>query len=218
MYWIAFGDIHESTGILPLIPGLKNADGVIITGDITNRGSREAAREVVNAVAHENSTIFAQPGNMDTDTVQAYLDEQGINIHLSVRELAPGLGLMGVGLSTPTPFGTPGEVEESVLQQWIDETYAKAGDFDKLIVAIHEPPHGTKVDIISGGHHVGSPAVRAFIEREQPAVVLTGHIHEAKGVDTIGDTTVINAGMLAGGGFVRLDYQDGELSVELQSV
>lgn len=218
MYWIAFGDIHESTGILPLIPGLREADGVIITGDITNRGSREAAREVINAVANENRTIHAQPGNMDTDRVQAYLDEQGINMHLSVRELAPGLGLMGVGLSAPTPFGTPGEVEDSVLQGWLDETHAKANGIGTLIAAIHEPPHGSKVDVINGGHHVGSHGVRAFIERVQPALAITGHIHESKGVDTIGSTTVINPGMLAGGGFVRIEFQDGKLTAELMSV
>ncbi len=41
MYWIAFGDIHESTVMLESIPELADAEAVIITGDITNR-------EVVN--------------------------------------------------------------------------------------------------------------------------------------------------------------------------
>lgn len=218
MYWIALGDIHESTSVLPLIPGLNKADGVIVTGDITNRGSREAARTVLNAVANENPTVLAQPGNMDTDTVQNYLDEQGISIHRDVRELAPGLGLMGVGLSAPTPFGTPGEVDEDTLCRWLDETHAKADGFAHLVAIIHEPPHGSGVDRITGGHHVGSPGVRAFIERVQPTLVITGHIHESRGVDRIGTTTVINPGMLAGGGYVRIEYRDGDVSAELMSV
>jgi len=218
MYFIAFGDVHESTGMLTLIPGLSEAKALIITGDITNRGSREAADHVIEDVIKFNPRILAQPGNMDTDTVQAYLVERDMDIHLTVRELAPGLGLMGVGLSTPTPFGTPGEVAEEVLTGWLDETYAKAEGFDQLIIAIHEPPIDTKVDIIGGGQHVGSPGVRAFIERVQPAAVLTGHIHEAKGLDMIGNTPVINPGMLAGGGYIRIDFENGEVAVELKSV
>ena len=103
MYWIAFGDIHESTGRLEAVPGLAEADGVIVTGDLTNRGGREAGKRVLDAVARFNPRILAQPGNMDSDSVTAYLREQDMDIHLKARELAPGLGLMGVGLSTPHP-------------------------------------------------------------------------------------------------------------------
>lgn len=218
MYWIAFGDVHESTGMVGDIPGLAEAEGVIITGDITNRGSREAASQVIETVAAVNPRVLAQPGNMDTDTVQAYLSEQDMDIHLKVRELAPGLGLMGVGLSTPTPFGTPGEVSEETLVKWLDETHRLADGFDTLICAIHEPPHGSKLDLLGNGQHVGSPGVRAFIEKVQPALAITGHIHESTGVDMIGDTPVINPGMLAGGGYVRINFDGKTLSAELKSI
>lgn len=218
MYWIAFGDVHESIEILDSIPGLNEAEGVIVTGDLTNRGSREAADKVISAVETINPRVFAQPGNMDTDTVQAYLQEKDFDIHLKVREVAPGIGLMGVGMSTPTPFGTPSEVPDATISQWLDETFAKAESFDKLIVAVHEPPQNTKADMLGNGQHVGSPSVRKFIERVQPALVLTGHIHESKGVDVIGNTPVINPGMLAGGGYVRIDLVDGEIKAELTSV
>jgi Icc-related predicted phosphoesterase len=218
MYWIAFGDVHESTGVLGSIPGLARASGVIITGDLTNRGSRQAADRVIDAVAAFNPRILALPGNMDTDAVQARLAERGMDFHLRVRELAPGVGLMGVGYSTPTPFGTPGEVAEATLADWLDTTHALAAPYDTLIVAVHEPPHGSAVDRLGNGQNVGSPGVRAFIERVRPALVLTGHIHESRAVDRIGPTTVINPGMLAGGGFVRIEYRDGALSAELMSV
>ena len=42
--------------------------------------------------------------------------------------------------------------------------------------------------------HVGSKSVRSFIERTQPLICFTGHIHEGIGVDTIGITKVINPG------------------------
>jgi len=218
MYWIAFGDIHESTALLGAIPDLPEADGAIITGDITNRGSEKAAREVIEAVAAINPNILAQPGNMDTDEVQAYLKEGDMDIHLRVRELAPGLGLMGVGLSTPTPFGTPGEVSERRIGRWLEETYAKADGFYQLICIIHEPPFESEVDLIGNGQHVGSPSVRAFIEKVQPALVVTGHIHESTGVDMIGKTPVMNPGMLAGGGYVRIDFDGNEVSAAIKSV
>lgn len=220
MYWIAFGDIHESTSVLAAIPDLEQADGVIITGDLTNHGTPTAIKGVIGAVEAYNRGILAQPGNMDTESVRDYLDERGINLHLQVRELAPGLGIIGIGYSTPTPFNTPGEVPESTMEQWLKECFDRARSlrFDKVILAIHEPPANSKLDVIGNGQHVGSAAVRRFIEEKQPDLVLTGHIHESKGVDSIGRSTVINPGMLAGGGYVRVNYEDGRLSAELKSV
>jgi hypothetical protein len=202
--------------MLGSVPGLAGADGVIVTGDLTNRGGREAGKRVLDAVARYNPRILAQPGNMDLDGVTAYIREQDMDIHLRVRELAPGLGLMGMGFSAPTPFGTPGEIPESTLARWLDETYALADGVDRLICVIHEPPRDTKVDRLSNGQHVGSPGVRAFLERVQPALAVTGHIHEAAGTDRIGETPVINPGMLADGGFVRIGFDGVTVTASLE--
>jgi len=218
MYWIAFGDIHESIDLIDSIPGLAGAEGVIITGDITNRGGRSAATRVIDAVARINPRILAQPGNMDTDDVSEFLRREDMDIHLRVRELAPGLGLMGVGLSTPTPFGTPGEISEETLVRWLQATHAKAGHFDHLVCAIHEPPIDTAIDRLSNGQHVGSPGVRAFLERAKPALAITGHIHESVGMDKVGETPVINPGMLAGGGYVRIEFDGQTVTATLESV
>lgn len=218
MYWIAFGDIHESTSVLAEIKDLERAEGVIITGDLTNNGTSRSVRNVISAVEAYNRNILAQPGNMDTKAVVEYLTDKNINLHRQVRELASGLGVMGIGYSTPTPFNTPGEVEESTIEGWLEETYAKAAGFSKLVLVIHEPPANSATDMIVNGQHVGSEAVRRFIEKRQPEVVLTGHIHESKAVDTIGKSTVINPGMLAGGGYIRVEYANGELSARLESV
>ncbi|NDV18823.1 serine/threonine protein phosphatase [Pseudodesulfovibrio sp. JC047] len=218
MHWIAFGDIHESTDRLAAIPDLADAEAVIITGDLTNCGNRRTAQSVIDAVAAINPTIFAQPGNMDTDAVQTVLRQQDMDLHLRVRELAPNLAIMGVGMSSPTPFGTPSEVPEATLVEWLHQTHADATDFAHLIVAIHEPPHNTLVDRIDNDLHVGSEGVRQFIEQTQPVLVLTGHIHESKAVDHIGTTPVINPGMLADGGYVRIDFDGENITAQLLSV
>ena len=46
-FWIGFGDIHEDLSLLHEIPDLAAADGVIISGDITNRGGTPRAGELL---------------------------------------------------------------------------------------------------------------------------------------------------------------------------
>ena len=44
------------------------------------------------------------------------------------------------------------------------------------------------------GQHVGSTALRSFIDERQPTLVFCGHIHEGRGIDRLGATTVVNCG------------------------
>ena len=48
----------------------------------------------------------------------------------------------------------------------------------KTVYVIHCPPNDTNLDIILSGKHVGSMAVRNFIDENQPYLTLHGHIHE----------------------------------------
>jgi Icc-related predicted phosphoesterase len=68
---------------------------------------------------------------------------------------------------------------------------------------LHSPPRGTACDVIATGEHVGSRAIRSFVETQQPRLVLSGHIHESPRVsgawrDRIGHTTVVNPGQFGG--------------------
>ena len=55
------------------------------------------------------------------------------------------------------------------------------------------------------GKHVGSTAVRTFIEKNKPDVVVCGHIHEARGTDILGSTLMINCGSAAQGNYAMID-------------
>jgi Icc-related predicted phosphoesterase len=63
---------------------------------------------------------------------------------------------------------------------------ARESDPRKTLYLMHEVPFGTPLDQIAtdnsfmedGGIHVGSRAIRAFIETEQPLLTMHGHIHE----------------------------------------
>ncbi len=67
------------------------------------------------------------------------------------------------------------------------------------IYLLHSPPRDTSCDLISTRQHVGSRAIRAFVETKQPRLVLSGHIHESPRVsgewrDRLGGTPVVNPG------------------------
>jgi len=69
----------------------------------------------------------------------------------------------------------------------------------ETIFVSHSPPRDTRCDLIGARRHVGSRALRQFIEHYQPPLVLTGHIHESPRVsqsyrDSIGRTVVVNPG------------------------
>ncbi len=79
------------------------------------------------------------------------------------------------------------------------EDLARLGPPGETLYVLHSPPCGTRCDMIGASSHVGSRAIRAFIERHQPPLVLSGHIHESPRVsasyrDTIGRTIVVNPG------------------------
>jgi len=47
-----------------------------------------------------------------------------------------------------------------------------------------------------------STADAVLLERMQPVLCVTGHIHEGRGMDSIGRTRVVNPGPLSRGGYV----------------
>ena len=218
--WIAIGDIHDgSIGALAAIPGLSGFDGLIMTGDLTNIGGvREATRVLESARLHL-PVVAAQIGNMDKAEVSDFLSAEGINIHAAARPLAPGLAVMGIGGSTPTPFGTPSEFPEASYAAWLEACWPEAKKLaDQIVLISHNPPKNTKCDAVGAGMHVGSEALRAFIEKYQPSLCLCGHIHEARATDTIGTTKLINPGDFKSGGYVILSYAQGQLAADLHII
>ena len=217
-FWIVFGDIHDRISAVERIDDIGRASAVLLSGDLTNLGTRERAMGIVDAVAALNPGVFAQIGNMDTPAVERVLTERGVNVHNQVVDLGGGVCVAAVGYSTPTPFGTPSEVSEAQVSQWTHDVLEAAGSFTHVILMVHTPPRGETVDRLPSGAHVGSPGVRALIEKYQPAVVVTGHIHEGAGEERIGRSHVLNPGAFAAGGYVRIDETPDGLAASLRSV
>jgi Icc-related predicted phosphoesterase len=106
--------------------------------------------------------------------------------------------------SVPLP---PGEARYSTIQQDL-ETLAGQGPLGDVVCLFHGPPHETNLDRVANDGkmvdhvpldlHVGSIAVRRFIERRQPLLTLHGHVHESARLmgswrDRIGSTHLFGA-------------------------
>jgi len=165
-------------------------DLVVICGDITHFGSLNEAEKMLGFF-RDFQTIFV-PGNCDPPALLTVRNvDKALNIHDRLHVL-DSIAFLGIGGSTKTPFATQIEFEEEVIYQMVRSAL---GDFrGRLIVVSHIPPADTLTDLTSLGLHAGSRALRAFIEECKPLAVLHGHVHEARGLDRLGETLIVNPG------------------------
>jgi Icc-related predicted phosphoesterase len=96
------------------------------------------------------------------------------------------------------PFRFDPDRRSPTLEEELD-VLAGCSPPERTIYVLHSPAHGTRCDMISATVHVGSRAIRRFIERRQPPLVLSGHIHESPRVsqsfrDRVGRTVHVNPG------------------------
>lgn len=79
------------------------------------------------------------------------------------------------------------------------EALAQLSEPENTIYLCHTPPFGGSLDIASNKEHLGSVALKEFIEKYRPRAVLSGHTHEAhlmsgKVQETYGRTICYNVG------------------------
>ncbi len=224
---IGFGDIHMATAVAADIPEIKTADLLLLSGDLTNYGTAQDAKIVLDAMLRLNSNVLAQYGNLDNPEINDYLEDLGLNLHSQAHLIQREICIIGVGGSNYTPFRTPSEYSEKELFTLAEKAFKQGLEFASLAQGLHKrkiplllvshvPPANTKVDRLYNGKHVGSTAIRTIIEKYQPDLCLTGHIHEGRGIDTIVNTPIYNPGMLRAGGWVSIDIVNSKLKVRLQ--
>jgi len=211
---LVIGDIHSDIeNIFELLDkvSMLNFDCIIYTGDFIDVGVEtkglthaDVAELVLEELASLKKPIFAIPGNHDKDVI-AVLERRGVSIHKKGK-MINGIGIYGFG-GARTPFGTPLEPTESEIQEGLTAAYKQIENADVKIQVTHMPPLETKIDVTYTGAHVGSQAVRKFIEDKHPIVAIAAHIHEARGLDEIDGTKLINAGRFPEGycGIVSID-------------
>ena len=217
---IALSDIHSSLSFLtsqsPVANDLKNADIVLISGDITNFGDAAHAEAVINRLRSYNSHIFAVPGNCDPPGVDEYLRSMDINLNCNCIQNG-SISFVGLGGSLACKRHGPDESKEQEFSVCLKHVVERVPDESKMVFVCHYPPANTKVDD-TGGYHAGSPVIREFIEDFQPILTVTGHIHDAVGTDNIGKTTLVNPGSFREGSYALIKLLNSVEKVEIKQL
>jgi Icc-related predicted phosphoesterase len=209
MLLVAITDIHgKNENVDRIRVALAEADAIIISGDITHFGREKETVKVLENIKKYNSNILAVSGNCDYPGVETALDDYGFNINGSVKYVS-GFLVTGLAGSLPCPGRTPNEFSEDELAAALEKSISLTDDRANTILVSHQPPVNTLNDQVSEGVHVGSKAVRSFIEKHQPLVCFTGHIHEGMGIDNIGKTKIVNPGPLWYGKYATARITDG---------
>ena len=118
------------------------------------------------------------------------------------------------------PFDFRGREEEESLTPELAAIEAAIPSGTRLLCAFHGPPHGTALDQVAAGVHVGSREVRTFLERIQPALSLHGHIHESPVVsgrfaDRLGRTICVNPGQRMGSALHAVTFRIRDIAATL---
>jgi putative phosphoesterase len=196
MLLLAVSDIHGNlNAVNRIIKAVekKKIDAVLVAGDITDFGTGDNAIRILNMFKTVSKKVFYVPGNCDyVDTFDAKeLDE--MNIHGRYAQIG-NIIVIGVGGSVETPFSTPFELGEEEFDSLLEKAYRSAKQPKDFILVSHTPPYNTRLDLTARGIHAGSKTIRAFIETYEPKLVICGHIHEAKGIDNLGKSLMVNPG------------------------
>ncbi len=213
MVLIGLTDIHGDTRAVDAIgEQLARADLVIIAGDLTHFGGRTALLRVLDALRAYANAILAVPGNCDNPEVGTVLDTMGLSLDARNRTI-DSIAFWGAGGAMPGSKWTPSECNDSVLSTRLES--AARGVQPPSILVVHHPPLNTGADREPGRLHVGSSAVRTCIEKHSPMLCFTGHIHGARGISTLGSTTVVNPGPFKDGFFAKVEVEGNHAHVTL---
>jgi Icc-related predicted phosphoesterase len=219
---VVISDIHgDVENLITYFDKIKEFkfDVIVCPGDFSDayvpRGFKQ--EDIVNLIIKEFKTlkkpILTVPGNVDPKNIVKILEEEKISIHgkgISIGEY----GFYGYG-GALTPFGTNIEPTEEELKTKLKEAFDDIKNSKYKIQVTHTPPSGSRLDMIQSGLHVGSEAVRGAIETYKPIVAISSHIHEARGVDHLNNTFLMNSGRFPEGYFGLINIDNDSVNGEI---
>lgn len=188
---LAFTDIHGKKSLVErIIEKSLDVDLVVCCGDLSSFG--HGLKEVSEKLSTIKKRLLIIPGNNETNLQVDELCRKynWVNIHGETFKINECV-FAGVGGSTHTPFRTPFELKENEIERIL----VSFKGIRNLVLVTHSPPHNTRLDEVLWRMHVGSVAIRKFIEEEKPILTICGHVHEKAGLEEkIGETKALNPG------------------------
>ncbi|MEM0349120.1 MAG: metallophosphoesterase [Candidatus Caldarchaeum sp.] len=208
-------DIHGSVSAASsLAEKAVEYDVVVLVGDITHFGAVPQAETILGTVAKSGRLVLFVPGNCDHPSLLSWRPSISnvVNLHAASLRHAD-YAFYGLGGGNLSPFNTLIEFSEEEFETMLSKLNPSSENF---ILLSHTPPHGVDADV-GRGRHLGSTAIRKFVESRKPLAVCCGHIHEARSISRIGDTVVVNAGPAKEGFYASLEIRGKEVKAELLS-
>jgi len=205
---IAFTDIHGSyKRVDEILRSESGYDVIVVGGDLTTVGSPREAEDAITLFRSHGKPVVAVAGNMDPPVLDQTFAELDISIN-GRGVVLDNVGFFGVSASPLSPLRTPYEITEEEIKRRAEAGWKDVQHAAWKVFVPHAPPKDTSLDKIRIGMHVGSIAVRKFVEEYQPHVVICGHIHEARGKDILGKTVIVNCGPAGKGSYVWIELGD----------
>jgi uncharacterized protein len=188
---LLFSDLHcDDAAAQRLVDRSRSVDVLVGAGDFGNiRRGIDICIDILRTI--EKPAVLVAGNNESTEELlEACRNWPHAHVlHGSAVTIA-GTAFFGIGGGIPiTPFG-------SWSYDFTEEqaTALLAPCPDGCVLVSHSPPRGA-VDASSSGQSLGSTAVRETILRQEPLLVVCGHIHASSGQQTIlGKSPVVNAG------------------------
>lgn len=208
-------DIHGNDDFMPVAEEIAQADLVLCAGDLTHFDTAEKGMATAEKLLSLNPSTRFVSGNCDSPALEGMLAEKGVSLHgksVTFEKNGEKLVISGLGGSLTTPMSTPNTWSEAEASPLVG-----ALDPDTDILLTHQPPYGSKADIVMKIKHVGSRELEKFIKENSPLLSVCGHIHESFGVSEIGKTRVVNPGSYREGRYAVVTVSGKEIvSIDLK--
>lgn len=197
--FLVISDIHGNERCLNKIRASYHKyepDFSVVCGDITHFGPPQDAMNILERIPTDVIGII---GNCDPESViQAYAEaeEEYIELKITQKGDLDFIGLSGSSYS------------EDKLQ-----TFERRGSVSDVFV-FHQPPYDI-LDKTSKGEHIGNKDLKPMIEKLEPKLVLSGHVHEDRGIVEEENTTFMNPGPAMDDKLGLVEIEDDTIDAKL---
>jgi len=169
----------------------RKPDVIIFLGDFITFQPMSFARQALKDMSGLAEHVLVIPGNCDQRDILLEADRTDGIKHIHNRSvLIEGIKFLGKGGSITCPSPTPFEDKDDTFADSIASLI-----YETDVLVLHQPIYGFR-DRVAAEKHVGSKSLRALLDIHLPRLVLSGHIHEAKGMDVWRGVHFVNPGAL----------------------
>lgn len=192
MKFLVLSDIHCRESVISWANQLAKqhrVDAFLVLGDITHFGPVSWADEFLSKL---DKPSFAVPGNCDPHGTIEEIEKHATCLHgKKVRVGRRTYG--GWGGAPDSIFNTPFEMPEDEILRGLRPIMEPG-----MVLITHCPPYGFN-DFTNTRRHAGSTAIRSLVEEFKPVAMISGHIHENRGIAEENGTIFMNPGAAKNG-------------------